>query len=764
MNLQIGTVDGLVNITPKAIYCFVNAINAFSKGGVKYAREANVSLGIAFQRFVEPVYTGIKENFDLKDIFKPAYTTNNKEQSPARVTFCKKMGLLKIDDSNDVFELTPLAEEIRLKRITIEEYAFILLTKQGIFIDGNYVCNLFSLIAQRFEESTTISDIEILDYIKEKFEDADIEKTRADIIINALCTTGLIAKITKGVYVLSNTLYAEIFKDFQDKSYLLSPAYIDKDDAYIEYMGEMKYGIFDVINNDNKDIYLRKFPNLIKYVNLNKDIMNKENISQKPINEPLQQIFYGAPGTGKSHKVKELTGKDNVVRTTFYPDSDYSSFVGCYKPTSIEVPMRDVTGKVIVENGQKVTENRIVYEFVEQAFLKAYIKAWKMYAEDENNPEKQYLVIEEINRGNCAQIFGDLFQLLDRGDNGFSEYPINADKDMQKHLAKAFMDMAYLEAPAIGEMNAEETARAIRSGEKLILPSNLYIWATMNTSDQSLFPIDSAFKRRWDWQYVPIHDGGKGWQIEADGKRYDWWQFVDAMNDKIGTATYSEDKKLGYFFCKAKDGVIDAETFVGKVVFYIWNDVFKDFAEEAGNLFKDVDGSMLSFNKFYTIGTDGKRMVVEPKIAILMQNLGVEPITTSNSTNDDEPEEDEDGNNPSSYNKNYDKFSVNGEGKWGKNRLPYECLKKYVEMNPGLNANEVLNNWKSLNVNVPHFVESKEEYESRTDNSKRSYYVKCGDTIIYVAHNGYGSNGKVYEFMDAINNANWGIKLAKVMA
>ena len=560
MNLQIGTVDGLVNITPKAIYCFVNAINAFSKGGVKYAREANVSLGIAFQRFVEPVYTGIKENFDLKDIFKPAYTTNNKEQSPARVTFCKKMGLLKIDDSNDVFELTPLAEEIRLKRITIEEYAFILLTKQGIFIDGNYVCNLFSLIAQRFEESTTISDIEILDYIKEKFEDADIEKTRADIIINALCTTGLIAKITKGVYVLSNTLYAEIFKDFQDKSYLLSPAYIDKDDAYIEYMGEMKYGIFDVINNDNKDIYLRKFPNLIKYVNLNKDIMNKENISQKPINEPLQQIFYGAPGTGKSHKVKELTGKDNVVRTTFHPDSDYSSFVGCYKPTSIEVPMRDVTGKVIVENGQKVTENRIVYEFVEQAFLKAYIKAWKMYAEDENNPEKQYLVIEEINRGNCAQIFGDLFQLLDRGDNGFSEYPINADKDMQKHLAKAFMDMAYLEAPAIGEMNAEETARAIRSGEKLILPSNLYIWATMNTSDQSLFPIDSAFKRRWDWQYVPIHDGGKGWQIEADGKRYDWWQFVDAMNDKIGTATYSEDKKLGYFFCKAKDGVIDSKT------------------------------------------------------------------------------------------------------------------------------------------------------------------------------------------------------------
>lgn len=546
-----------------------------------------------------------------------------------------------------------------------------------------------------------------------------------------------------------------------------------EDINYITYKGERKSAKFTIRNyfaGGYSDLHIRKANDGIFDIWITNtqtpydDGKDKHHEIIDDQSLPLQQIFYGAPGTGKSYKVKELTGEDNVVRTTFHPDSDYSSFVGCYKPTSIEVPMRDVTGKVIVENGQKVTENRIVYEFVEQAFLQAYIKAWKMYAEDEKNPKKQYLVIEEINRGNCAQIFGDLFQLLDRGANGFSEYPIDADKDMQKHLAKAFKDMAYLEAPAIGEMSAEETARAIRSGEKLILPKNLYIWATMNTSDQSLFPIDSAFKRRWDWQYVPIHDGGKGWQIEADGKRYDWWKFVDAMNDKISTATYSEDKKLGYFFCKAKDGVIDAETFVGKVVFYIWNDVFKDFAEEAGNLFKDVDGSMLSFNKFYTIGTDGKRMVVEPKIAILMQNLGVEPITTSNSANDDEPEEDEDGNDPSSFNKNYDKFSVNGEGKWGKNRLPYECMKKYVEMNPGLNADEVLNNWKSLNVNVPHFVESKEEYESRTDKSKRSYYVKCGDTIIYVAHNGYGSNGKVYEFIAAINNANWGIKLAKVMA
>ena len=656
MNLQIGTVDGLVNITPKAIYCFVNAINAFSKGGVESAREANVSLGIAFQRFVEPVYTGIKDNFDLKDIFKPAYTTNNKEQSPARVTFCKKMGLLKIDDSNDVFELTPLAEEIRLKRITIEEYAFILLTKQGIFIDGNYVCNLFSLIAQRFEESTTISDIEILDYVKEKFENADIEKTRADIIINALCTTGLIAKITKGVYVLSNTLYAEIFKDFQDKSYLISPAYIDKDDAYIEYMGEMKYGIFDVINNDNKDIYLRKFPNLIKYVNLNKDIMNKENISQKPINAPLQQIFYGAPGTGKSHKVKELTGKDNVVRTTFHPDSDYSTFVGCYKPgmksgdriysaeelavklkeiknSGVTYPchkfaaqywrsLKDLSADAIkqilnacgftesmnvevskgVAIGQeylnKDDDGKIVYTFTPQAFTNAYVKAW-------STTEDVYLIIEEINRGNCAQIFGDLFQLLDRDDKGLSEYPIDADTDLRNYIAKELENSTRSDFP-----------NGVKEGEKLILPSNLYIWATMNTSDQSLFPIDSAFKRRWEWVYSPIaegkeKDGSKAsWEIEGQGKD-SWWKFIQGINEVIDVTAHSEDKKLGFYFCKPTKKVNESDkyptiitqnAFVNKVVFYLWNDVFKvyGFKSEIFDL-KDENGASkkITFKSFY---------------------------------------------------------------------------------------------------------------------------------------------------------------------
>lgn len=104
----------------------------------------------------------------------------------------------------------------------------------------------------------------------------------------------------------------------------------------------------------------------------------------------------------------------------------------------------------------------------------------------------------------------------------------------------------------------------IKAGRLLLLPNNLYIWATMNTSDQSLFPIDSAFKRRWDWEYIPIRDGGKNWKIEADGKRWDWWTFLREINTRIGEVTDSEDKKLGYYFVNAgkENAIISAETFV----------------------------------------------------------------------------------------------------------------------------------------------------------------------------------------------------------
>lgn len=348
----------------------------------------------------------------------------------------------------------------------------------------------------------------------------------------------------------------------------------------------------------------------------------------------LQQIYYGAPGTGKSFEINRLTEGKEVIRTTFHPDSDYSTFVGAYKPTSIEIPVRDVTGKVIIEGGKQVTENRIVYEFVEQAFLQAYTNAWNAYATAAEGelPKEQYLVIEEINRGNCAQIFGDLFQLLDRNRYGFSDYPITADKDMKKQLAKAFKDLTIAEADRINNIYKKDIVSQVLNGDVLLLPDNLYIWATMNTSDQSLFPIDSAFKRRWDWKYMPICEGKEngvslGWQIKTNGKTYDWWQFVEKINSEINEQTKSEDKKLGYFFCKAEDGIITAETFVGKVVFYLWNDVFKDQAF-ASDIFQDGDEE-LTFSKFYDVDANGKAVVREDKVELFLENLKVEPISAS---------------------------------------------------------------------------------------------------------------------------------------
>lgn len=351
-----------------------------------------------------------------------------------------------------------------------------------------------------------------------------------------------------------------------------------------------------------------------------------------PVKEcSLQQIYYGAPGTGKSHEINRLTKGKEVVRTTFHPDSDYSTFVGAYKPTSIEIPVRDVTGKVIVENGKQVTENRIVYEFVEQAFLQAYIKAWNAYMEGSEGeaPEEICLVIEEINRGNCAQIFGDLFQLLDRNGAGFSDYPIQADKDMKKQLAKAFRGKSIADAERINNIYEKDIVSQVLKGEILLLPDNLYIWATMNTSDQSLFPIDSAFKRRWDWQYTPICEGKSkdgqplGWKIKANGNEYDWWTFIQKINAEIEELTKSEDKKLGYFFCKPIDGIISAETFVGKVIFYLWNDVFKD--QDLGSIFHDKENNELTFNSFYGVDKYGKAIVQEEVVEMFLNNIELKP-------------------------------------------------------------------------------------------------------------------------------------------
>lgn len=469
----------------------------------------------------------------------------------------------------------------------------------------------------------------------------------------------------------------------------------------------------------------------------------------------LQQIFYGAPGTGKSHTIEEETKEEDVIRITFHPDTDYSTFVGAYKPTTALLPICDELGQPMKIGTTTLHKEQIVYEFVAQSFLQAYVNAWEKY----DKGDKQYLVIEEINRGNCAQIFGDLFQLLDRNDYGFSDYPIKADADMKRQLQKAFAGLVIAQKDKINAMyEGKDIVSQVLNGNILLLPNNLYIWATMNTSDQSLFPIDSAFKRRWDWTYMPISNAEKDWIIEVDGSKYDWWQFLEKINEKIGSTTNLEDKKLGYFFCKAQDGVISAKTFVGKVIFYLWNDVFKDY-EFGDAIFNDEDGSKLSFDKFYT--SEGKNSkVVEEKVALFFKNLGLIPIEISK---EESEIEDEDGNTPESNSRNYDKFTVNDGAECAKNKLAIECIKEYIKLNPDITVQEVYEKWTSLGSIVPHFIETKEQFDSRTDNSKRSDAVDCYGIPIYVARNGYGSNGKADILMKLVNEKNWGITIKKII-
>lgn len=297
----------------------------------------------------------------------------------------------------------------------------------------------------------------------------------------------------------------------------------------------------------------------------------------------LQQIFFGTPGSGKSHRVKELTEGKRVHRTTFHPDSDYASFVGCYKPT--------------------MEENEIKYSFTPQVFTEAYIEAWKKQTDPSEENKDVYLVIEEINRGNCAQIFGDLFQLLDRNNDEYSDYRIKADSDLRSYLTEK-----------LGENH-----EGIQNGE-LCLPPNLHILATMNTSDQSLFPMDSAFKRRWDWEYVPVDYSdsvrSSRFIITLGDKQYRWVDFLREVNERIRKATDSEDKQMGNFFIKNH---VSEKEFKSKVMFYLWNEVCRDEYSTQNNFFRSKvndEEIEFSFNDLYQ--TDGLE-----KLQGFMTYLGV---------------------------------------------------------------------------------------------------------------------------------------------
>jgi len=297
----------------------------------------------------------------------------------------------------------------------------------------------------------------------------------------------------------------------------------------------------------------------------------------------LNKIYYGAPGTGKSHKVnKLLKGKeDRTERVTFHPEYDYASFVGGFKP--------------ITEVNAETRKEEIKYKFVPQTFTNIYVDAWN------NKDNEYYLVIEEINRGNCAEIFGDIFQLLDRN----SDYSITPSNELKQYLVK--------------ELTSDDGVKGIKNG-KMKLPSNLNILATMNTSDQSLFPMDSAFKRRWDWEYIPINydeseeNPSSSYQVVvSDSISFSWIEFIKKVNTIIReNPNLGMDKCIGNYFMKAKDNNIALEEFINKVIFYLWNDVFKD---EDDHIFEENT----FYEDFFPIITKGKEKVLK-----ILEKIGLD--------------------------------------------------------------------------------------------------------------------------------------------
>lgn len=307
------------------------------------------------------------------------------------------------------------------------------------------------------------------------------------------------------------------------------------------------------------------------------DVLNNILVDIKPSIRGFQRIYYGAPGTGKSHKVKEIVkGKEaRTRRVTFHPEYDYASFIGGFKPIS--------------EKDSVSGLDEIKYKFVPQIFTNIYIDAWQ------NQFQDYFLVIEEINRGNCAEIFGDTFQLLDEG------YEINPSNELARYLEKELTKKGF-----DGFTNG-----------KMKLPSNLSLLATMNTSDQSLFPMDSAFKRRWDWEYIPINyrkspqNPSSNFKVTlSNTESFSWIDFIEKVNSIIkANPNLGMDKCIGNYFIKGIDDTISLEEFINKAIFYLWNDVFKD---EEDHIFEENT----FYEDFFPIPDKGREKVEKILIKI----------------------------------------------------------------------------------------------------------------------------------------------------
>lgn len=347
---------------------------------------------------------------------------------------------------------------------------------------------------------------------------------------------------------------------------------IEVDDLIVFYKQNNNYDFEVIKKNDFRyETYFSLFKDKERHMILiveNENTINENFLlSKNDIKKPHQRIFFGAPGTGKSYQLNKEAKKyfgDNYERVTFNINYLYGNFVGSYKP---------YPQSVVDKYGNSV--ETITYKYIEGPFMRQIVKAFM-------NPDKPYLIlIEEINRANASAVFGDIFQLLDRDSNGDSEYLIATSKEVRDYLKKEFKDI---------ELSTNIKNKLGKEFESLYIPRNLYIWATMNSADQGVMPIDTAFKRRWEFTYLGINDVAdvnknefKLYKFKASNNELvNWDDFRRAVNKKLSNLKIPEDKLIGPYFIskpilesKNIDEITD--TVKNKVLMYLYEDAAKAY-------------------------------------------------------------------------------------------------------------------------------------------------------------------------------------------
>jgi hypothetical protein len=399
--------------------------------------------------------------------------------------------------------------------------------------------------------------------------------------------------------------------------------------AYLKYYGgKVSVGTEETFLDMKEYAKRVKAYHSLQYIKLNSDSVEVETEETKEIFQndfANNRIIFGAPGTGKSHRLESDSKyfRDNMERVTFHPNYSYAQFVGTYKPIQ----------------GEQATD--IKYEYVPGPFMRTYINAL-------NKPEEKFLLlIEEINRANAAAVFGDVFQLLDR-KNGVSEYPIAASEDIKKYLLD---NLGCLKDKNINELSDEEKKKYL----EMRIPANMYIWATMNSADQGVFPMDTAFKRRWEFEYISVNEPEQVAEIEKyvipmcvnteHGYYVNWNVLRTRINDiLIDNCKINEDKLLGPFFISInmlddiklnkdekdrvlaideasrsdEDNNILVEThkkeisfmkaFENKVIMYLFEDVMKMRAEKIFVRYAQDKGKMIFSEICKTFEKDGEQI------------------------------------------------------------------------------------------------------------------------------------------------------------